>query len=465
MKLFRSQLLRNISYAFTAQGVYFLQSVLISLLVPKVLGVQEFGFWQLFIFYIQYGGFLHFGLEDGIYLQTGGRQYHELDYQALGYQLRVMVIWLIFILSALFFGLGSKAGPDRHFVLLFSCLYVIVFNIFNFYSYISQAVGYIKEYSGARSLVSSAFIIFLIVLLSLRTSDFRPYVIGYVIADTCGVIYFLVRYKEITLQAFNIHSHHLQELIGNIKIGFVLLVSSIMSMLILGYGRFMVDRVWGIETFSVVSYAFVFVNFFLMFINQVGLVLFPDLRRRDETNLNNFYAKSRRFMSLLTPAILLFYIPFYLLLKYWLPSYMESAQYMVFLLPMCMFESRVQMINMTMLKVLKKISSMLVCNLTAMLAGVIMVSISIFVIDDLRAVVVSMFIAIALRYYLTEYFVCRHTGIRYDTVSALVDALIPITFIVLNITMGIGMANIIFALLLAAYLTWSYRRTSTTEIK
>jgi hypothetical protein len=66
-------LARNIAVAFLAQGVSFFASIAMSLLVPKVLGVETYGYWQLFGFYASYSGFFMLGLNDGIYLIEGGK--------------------------------------------------------------------------------------------------------------------------------------------------------------------------------------------------------------------------------------------------------------------------------------------------------------------------------------------------------------------------------------------------------
>lgn len=58
----------NMVTAFAAQGVSFLASVAMSLIVPKVLGVETYGYWQLFVFYASYSGFFMLGLNDGVYL-------------------------------------------------------------------------------------------------------------------------------------------------------------------------------------------------------------------------------------------------------------------------------------------------------------------------------------------------------------------------------------------------------------
>lgn len=66
------KLLNDLLTAFGAQGVSFACSVVMTLLVPKILGIEEFGYWQLFVFYTSYVSFFQLGLNDGIYLQHGG---------------------------------------------------------------------------------------------------------------------------------------------------------------------------------------------------------------------------------------------------------------------------------------------------------------------------------------------------------------------------------------------------------
>lgn len=51
------QLGRNLRVAFTAQIISLVQSCVVTLLLPKFLGVEGYSFWQLFIFYSAYVGF------------------------------------------------------------------------------------------------------------------------------------------------------------------------------------------------------------------------------------------------------------------------------------------------------------------------------------------------------------------------------------------------------------------------
>ena len=66
-----STLARNVSYSVAANLTSFLVGVAVILLVPKVIGVEEYGYFQLFLFFIGYVGFFHFGWADVMPVKHG----------------------------------------------------------------------------------------------------------------------------------------------------------------------------------------------------------------------------------------------------------------------------------------------------------------------------------------------------------------------------------------------------------
>ena len=68
-----SDALKNISYTFSANIIILLISGVLTLVVPKLLGPEEYGYWQLYVFYMSYVGLFHLGWCDGVYLRYGGR--------------------------------------------------------------------------------------------------------------------------------------------------------------------------------------------------------------------------------------------------------------------------------------------------------------------------------------------------------------------------------------------------------
>ena len=83
-------LFKNLSYTVLANGTNTLVSMVLVLFVPKVLGVTEYAYWQLYLFYASYVGFFHLGWADGVYLKFGGKEYESLDKQYFNTQ-----FWLL----------------------------------------------------------------------------------------------------------------------------------------------------------------------------------------------------------------------------------------------------------------------------------------------------------------------------------------------------------------------------------
>ena len=89
--------LKSVGYVFLSNFISFVISALITFLVPKKLGVDSYGYFQLYLFYSNYTGFLHFGWADGIFLRYGGEYYDKLNKRIFGGQIRLYcLVELIF---------------------------------------------------------------------------------------------------------------------------------------------------------------------------------------------------------------------------------------------------------------------------------------------------------------------------------------------------------------------------------
>lgn len=76
-------LLNKISSVVVSNIVGLLVSTIVVLIVPKYIDVTQYGYFQLYIFYVGYIGFLNLGWPEGIMLRYGGEKYEELDKKSL----------------------------------------------------------------------------------------------------------------------------------------------------------------------------------------------------------------------------------------------------------------------------------------------------------------------------------------------------------------------------------------------
>ena len=79
MNIFKTSFLKNLSVAFVANLISLLGSTIITIFLPKFIGVTQYAYYQLYIFYTSYIGFLGLGWLDGIYLRYGGKFYDKID--------------------------------------------------------------------------------------------------------------------------------------------------------------------------------------------------------------------------------------------------------------------------------------------------------------------------------------------------------------------------------------------------
>lgn len=399
----RSFILKNIGVAFLAQGVSMLISCLTSLIVPKILGVEEFAYWQLFLFYSSYVGFFHFGLNDGVYLIHGGKTRDQIDKPLVNSQFLIGTVFQI--VFAVVFILASSAystSTERHFVLICTATYMVIKNAANFLGFTFQAMNETKLFSFSTIIERVFFFFPLIFLIALRCREFEVFVVAYCISGVLQLLFCLFHARDFLRSGFILPRPAFQQCARSIKVGIKLMFANIASMLVLGVARFVIDCVWGIETFGKLSLSLSMVNFVLAFVSQGAMVLFPALRQASPDELKRFFYASRNTFALIMPIAYLFYFPGVWLLRMWLPDYADSFIFIAYLLPICVFDAKMDISCTTCFKVGRDEALLLKMNALACIISVAGTLVGAFVLKSIWAIIAFVVIAIVLRNIISE---------------------------------------------------------------
>ncbi len=447
---------KNVSIAFGAQGVAMLVSLAMSLLVPKVLGVTEFGYWQLFLFYGGYVGFFHFGLNDGVYLLNGGKTRQEIDGASITSQFLVglffqFVIALGIGLAAFFCEEGS-----RRFVWVAVALYLLLANASSYLGYVFQSLNETRLFSYSSMLDRLAFLVPLIVLIAIHCDDFGPYVVLFLASRAVCLLFCLVKARDILRSGLLRPSAAVQDCLESIRVGVKLMLANIASMLILGVMRFAIDARWGIDSFGEISFALSMVNFFLTFISQVAMVLFPALRRASDNEQASFFRGLDDALSLLLPIVYGFCYPIILVLSLWLPQYTGTMHYFVFLLPICVFDSKMNLLGTTYFKVLRMEKTLLCVNVATVVASGAGVLVGVFLLESVEVTLAAAVVAIVGRSLASEVIVARRLGGAISPMS-FVEVGLTVAFVTLTFCFGSPVACAVYWFLYACYL-FAYRQ-------
>lgn len=424
------KLVENISVAMVAQMVNMLVSIATVILAPKVMGVEQYGYWQLFIFYGTYVSLFHLGINDGVYLLNGGKGRDEIDKRqiasqfwfGIAYQLAMVAVAVPIIFFA-------DTEANRTFVLLSLAVFLVVCNAASYIGYVFQAMNETKVYS--QSVIVERGLLFagLCILLAFGVGSFEPYVVTFIATKACALAYCLVRGRDFIFLRPESFFDTARNAWKSIKVGSQLLIAVNAGSLVMGVARFAIDANWSIETFGMVSFSLSIVNFIMAFVGQVSMVLFPALRQCSRDELRRYFVKGRDALAVILPAVLILYWPACVFVDVWLPDYREATYYMALLAPLCIFDGRMNILCTTYFKVLRMETVLLAVNLVTLVACTCGCLLAVALGMPVEAVLVVALLVVALRSITSEILVVRR--IRAEAHSSVIRDVLPaIVFVV-----------------------------------
>lgn len=408
------KIIKNISYSFSANFISLLISIFMVMVVPKLLSVNDYGLWQLFLFYYAYLGFLHFGWEDGIYLRYAGKRLDDLNRKTFAGQFYCIILLQLIMATVIsIFGIFFVIDPDKRMALLCAIWLAPFVNFNKLCNFIMQITNHIKEY--ARLLVTERMIFFLGVLfflVILGWNQFRYMYAAQIFAVVSMTAVGAYLCRRLLIPHFNSAADIRQEAYENINVGSKLMLANIASMLIIGIVRYGISIGWDVATFGRVSLTLGVSNFLMVFINSVSVVFFPIVKQMNEEKMSEIYTIIRNILTFLLFAGLIGYYPIRYILSLWLPQYADSLIYMSVLFPVCVFESKVTLLINTYLKSMRQEFLILKINAVSVVFSLVVTAFTVGIWHDLNVAVFSIVLIYAFRCVLAEYHVTRLIGLN-----------------------------------------------------
>lgn len=404
----KDKFVSNLKYAVIAQVISFLLSFFLSIIVPKFLGVEDFAYWQLFVFYSCYVGICHMGMTDGVYLRYGGKNFTDRDKENIVLSYKILIIWLVLV-SIVSFPLIFVFVNDlkRRIVWFGVLIYIIVANSTWYWGYVFQALNETAKYSKSIIISKVTFIIFLISMFLMKCYDSSILILFFLIAQIIALVY-LINGRNKIFKNYSFSNFAIaKECFENIRVGIKLTISNIVSGLIIGNGRAIVDASFGISKFGILSLSISVINIFIQAINAVSMVMFPALRTIDENRRDKVFDILRNLIDVILLPIFVLFVPAKCFLALWLPEYKESLVYMGLLLPICLFDGKMQLLLTTYMKVCRLENKLLAVNTISFAVSTILCSLSAKLFQSIDFVIISITFAIYLRYVMASVFLSK----------------------------------------------------------
>lgn len=444
--------LTNVSFAFIAQIISLLSSFIIQFFAPKILGVTSFGYWQLFVFYASYVNISRLGIIDGMYLRNGGRTREQLDKDLIKTELVLFMLFQVFVSAALFVVVrGTVTDPNRLYVLV-ACLVCLPFiNYNNFLGFVFQAINETKLYSVSEAIYNLLWFFGLGALFLGRHKGYEILVVFYIVGQILAGVYLTFKARFLFKGKFCNVKRAVRNMFEEMKVGIFLLFSMYASMLITGSTRFIVDGKWGIESFSYFSFALSWATFILKFMSQISMVLFPALRTLGSESQKSLFVSINSLMGILLPAFLILFAPIRLFVSWWLPQYQSSMIYLAILLPMCVFDGKMQLVYSTYFKVLQKGNWLLYANLLAAAISFLFSFVCAYSFDSMLGIALSLLIAIIVSSLASELVLSHFMTVKCSRLLNLSKLILSAAFIAANLLLQEIPALILYVLFYLAF--------------
>jgi O-antigen/teichoic acid export membrane protein len=405
----------NVLHTIVANFSTFIASALVVAIVPKIIDIKQYGYYQLYIFYVSYLGIFNYGWSEGLLLKYGGRRYEELEYPILASQFRMFSLLqligsLIIILAVLVF----CKDINTRFTIYLCSINLLTYLPSVFLRAIMQSTDRIKAYAAVMTFERLLYVVLITLVAMNKSRNFISYAMCDVAVKALSFIVIIIQAKEITLGKSEADkSQVLHEIKDNILSGLNIMIANLAGLFIIGTVRYAIQWKWNIETFAKVSLTISVSNLLMTFIRAVSVVIYPMLRREEQNKLSAIYNSIRTVLMGILFTMLIAYYPVRAVLAEWLPQYAESLKYMAILFPLCIFESKTSLLIETYLKTLRKERWILLVNVVSVSISVIISLITVFVLGNLDLAILSITCIQCLKCILGEYILSKIMFIIY----------------------------------------------------
>lgn len=452
---------KNMLYSIMAQGLFFILSIVTGFLLPKAMGVIQYGYWQVYIFYNGYIMLFAFGFNDGLYLRYGNLNYEQLPFEKLRSAMRIFILVCV-ILACILFGLSFlEFDSNKVFAFCAVSVNLLILGINGTLLTILQFTNRIKLNSILIIANKFLFVIFVIPLLLVDWVNFKIIIMADIVTKLILLGVIIYKLKELFLGDTENNVLGAEEYWKDVVIGSKLMMANIVSLLLIGIGRFMVERFMPLESYSLYSFATTVITFALLFITASSVAMYPFLKRVPVDKLPTFYGDINTLLCVGSFFLLAGYYPLYYLIQYYFTDFVGIFEYFYLLFIIIVSQGKMQFLINTYYKVLREEKAMLTANITGAIVALILIIPSFYYTHSIFAIVSGTTIALIWRCYASEIFLKKIMGIKdYRNIAIELGIMVFFALCVMVVQIPWGFFGYLFIVCLYGignrYVLWKY---------
>lgn len=332
-------------------------NVVLSLLIPKVLGVEDYGLYKIFTLYIGYVSLLHFGFVDGVVLKFGGRNYNDLNksemqnYFSFFFITEIIVSLLVLITGVL------VISKQYRFILICVVVNIVLVNLTSYFQLLSQAVKRFKELA-TRNIVNAilqcCFVGTLFAsycLLGHDSVNYKTCIVLNLIVKLVLLIWYIATYKELIAIRPKSFTSYKGKSLEIFKLGLPITWAAMIANFVILLDRQFVSVFFDTKTYAYYAFAYTLFGLIISMIQSVATVLYPMLKENnDRRAICNAFPAYTMWILIITSLSLASFQVLCLIVEWILPQYVPSLSILNIIFPGILLSCSVSVITMSFYK-------------------------------------------------------------------------------------------------------------------
>lgn len=396
--------------------VVLMSGVLVGFLLPKVVGVTDYGYYKTYTLYATYVGMFHFGIIDGIYLKYGGCEFSSLDRNKFKFYSKVFMVIETSISLCFYILSYIYLNGEYQFIFMFLGIYLMFHNITVYYQGISQATSRFTELS-SRNIIQSILICIAVIGLFFAQKFFeinisyRMYIVLYTLIIAALTVWYIYTYRSIIFGRSG--ESYWKDIPEFVLAGFPLMLANLCSSLILTLDRQFVNALFDTDTYAVYAFAYNMLSLVTTAISAISTVIYPKLKQMNGKALQKQYTDLISTIVSLVFGCLLIYFPLVLFVDWFLPKYSDSLIIFRIIFPGLAISSAITIVMHNYYKVLGVNLIFFIKSIAVLVVSALSNYVAYKIFRTTIAISVASIATMIFWYLLVEYYFIRRYRIKW----------------------------------------------------
>lgn len=336
--------IRKIVITFLTQGVILVLSLIIGFILPKKMGTEMYGYWQIYVFYLAYLNFFGIGFNDGLTLFYSGYEYSDLPHKKIRSSMNILYIYMAVISCILFLVLTFFQPVEVRYIYYMLILNVPLTIIQCIVMSLFLSVNKTGIYNIINFLLRVLCTAFYLCLIFMDVTAYKPMIFVDFLARLIVTLICLFLGRKFLFGKSDGLKAGLIEIKEKVRAGLNITISAIAITFIPMAGKMIIQFNESASAFGLYSFAISLLHIVIVFTSTAGMVVFPLLKKLEQSKLPSYLGKLIFFCNTLVYLALLAYIPSVFIIRWFMPEYIPVLNYIHILLAMCIPLGKIQLV-------------------------------------------------------------------------------------------------------------------------